>query len=184
MINKRFIMKALITIIGLIVVFYVNNQFLITLIISISMMFYADNAKSLENYEKSYIYKISLFYFFISILIKLNYSINLIPYSWRIFNIIEHTLTSTILSIFFIKIFSRKGILLSIFMTISIVLILGIFNEIFEFIIRLYLLDSISTKGDLYYIDTIIDFCSNLLGIITGIFFTNKFYLKMIKLIK
>ena len=108
----------------------------------------------------------------IETLIKAAIEFNIVPYSWRPLNILEHLAWSTcmflILMPFTKKLIAKNGKILGLSIIFGFVIVIGNLNELLEFALRIFWnLDSQKLFAA-YYLDTIIDLIVNLMGSLIG----------------
>jgi len=93
---------------------------------------------------------------------------DIIPYSWDIINRIEHFLwvmaLGVILFPFLRGILAKLEYLERVLFLFGFLMSLGIFNELFEFLLRIWQNKPLQLLGADYYVDTVFDFGMNILG--------------------
>lgn len=113
--------------------------------------------KTINRFLKPSIFIYPIFEF----ILKLSILTNLVPYSWRTLNIVEHGIYSGFITIFvfiFIKTKLPRQPKLGLIFSILTVNLVGVINEIIEYILRTY--QGLELLA--YYPDSIIDLATNL----------------------
>ncbi len=120
------------------------------------------------------IWKITVFaYPILETFIKFMITFDIIPFSWRWLNTLEHlawALSMYLMLLPYTKSLQSKVVSIwALFLIAGIVIIFGNLNELFEYIIRNIILNfTTDWRQALYYTDTTIDLTMNFVGVLTG----------------
>ncbi len=112
------------------------------------------------------------FYPLVETVIRIYIAKEIIAYSWRYFNTAEHFFWMMFLLIIsyplFYKVLQKLNGLQSFLHLFGFLMVVGIFNEFFEFIIRFYIHNIPQSDMGVFYEDTIYDLSINIPGVIAG----------------
>jgi len=127
--------------------------------------------------KRSWIFT-AYFYPLIEALLKIFIIKSIIPYSWNFINRTEHLIFSIVITLLLyplMKLTIKKlNSIESFIFIVGLVISIGIFNEFFEYVLRLHYHLTDSFHFSIYYWDTIYDMFMNLLGAIIGFFIIKK----------